>query len=258
MPEPGGDFSREEVQDLLPWFAAGSLDAADSRRVADWLAQHPDDADVQAELEWLRLTASQVKAEVQTQLPPANQGFDRLLEKLRADEAAQAATAAPAPSAESPRPDARRAAARTSPGSSLHKLWRWLRQASPARSLGLAGLALAQAAVIVVLVQTPSDVGGPGQVPLSNDPRLPGLPALADAALLQVTFAPTATELQIRTALQQAQATLVAGPGAIGIYTVAVPRAAAARSVAALRQQAGVVESVQEIAPQATPERPAR
>lgn len=224
------DLSRDEVQDLLPWFAAGSLDTAESRRVETWLAQHPEDADMRAELVWLRLTASQFQAEMRSQLPPADHGLLTLLQKVRGESAA--AVGARAANAVPP------AAARRSPWQALGK---WLRQASPARSLGLAGLALAQAAVIVVLVQRPADDVGPGQVPLSQ------LPSLADGALLQLTFAPTANEAQIRAALQLAKATLVAGPGAIGVYTVAVPRAAAATSAAALRQQVGVVESVQEL-----------
>lgn len=222
------DLSREEVQDLLPWLAAGSLGAADRQRVEAWLAQHPDDVDVRAELAWLRVTASQVHAEAQAQLPPANQGLERLLQKVRGEGAAGASAA----------PPAQPAVALRSPWQAL---WRWLGEASPTRSLGLAGLALAQAAVIVVLLQRPADDAGPGQVPLSQ------LPSLADGALLQVTFAPTATEAQIRAALQLAKATLVAGPGALGVYTVAVPRAAAVASAAALRQQAGVVDSVQEL-----------
>lgn len=222
------DLSRGEVQDLLPWLAAGSLGTAERQRVEDWLAQHPDDADVRAELAWLRVTASQVQAEVRLQMPPANQGLESLLQKVRGESAPAASAARPARPA-------------TAPRSPWQALWHWLRQASPARSLGLAGLALAQAAVIVVLVQRPADDVGPGQVPLSQ------LPTLADGALLQLTFAPTATEAQIRAALQIAQATLVAGPGAIGVYTVAVPRAAALTSAAALRQQVGVVESVQDL-----------
>ena len=237
------DLSREEVQDVLPWFAAGSLGAAESHRVADWLSQHPDDAELRAELDWLRLTASHVKADVQAQLPPANQGFENLLQKVRGEAAAKAPSTATPRSPVKPAPAAASPSQAKTPASPWRALWRWLQQASPARSLGLAGLALAQATVIVVLVQGPADDGTQGQVPLS-DPRLP---ALADGALLQVTFAPTATEVQIRTALQQAQATIVAGPGALGIYTVAVPRAAGEASAMALRQQVGVVDSVQSL-----------
>ena len=222
------DLSREEVQELLPWLAAGSLGAADRQRLEDWLAQHPDDADVRAELAWLRVTASQIQTEVQSQMPPANQGLESLLQKVRGESAPAASAAPPARLAVAPR-------------SPWQALWHWLRQASPARSLGMAGLALAQAAVIAVLVQRPANDVGSGQVPLSQ------LPSMADGALLQVTFAPTATEVQIRAALQLAKATLVAGPGAIGVYTVAVPRAAAVTSAAALRQQVGVVESVQDL-----------
>ena len=122
------DLSREEVQDLLPWLAAGSLDAAESQRVEGWMAQHPDDADLRAELAWLRLTSSQVQAEVQAQLPPASQGFESLLQKVHRESAPD--LSAPAVRVA---PPARPAAAPRSPWLAL---WQWLRQASPARSLG--------------------------------------------------------------------------------------------------------------------------
>ncbi len=229
------ELSREDVQALLPWYAAGGLSAAESRQVADWLAgPGADDQPLHDELTWLRLTARQVQADTQEQLPAANQGLETLLQRVRletADGVASVRQVAAAPRA-----------ARVSPSapSPWQAFWQWLRHASPTRSLGLAGLALAQAAVIVVLLQGPGRDTDPGQVPLS-DPRLPDL---TEAALLQVSFAPTATEAQIRAALLQARATLVAGPGSLGIYTVAVPREAAETAAAALRLQAGVVESV--------------
>lgn len=224
MPE----LSRSEVLDLLPWFAAGSLSEADAQRVTDWLAQHGDaDPQVRAELDWLRQTFDQAKSSVHLQLPPADQGLDTLMRRVRSESAAAPQRAAPAvPSAPVRTP--------------WLALWNWLRHPTPVRGLALAGLALAQAAVIVVLLQRPPDTG---QMPLS-DPRLP---SLRDGVLLQVTFVPSATEVQIRTALRQAQATLVAGPGTLGVYTVVVPRALAERSTATLRLHAGVVDSVQAV-----------
>lgn len=216
MPE----LSRSEVLDLLPWFAAGSLGEADTQRVTDWLARHGDaHPEVREELDWLRRTFDQARASVQSQLPPADQGLDCLMRAVRSERAPS--RAAPLPAA-----------------ASTPRLLRWLRHLTPARGLALAGLALAQTAVIVVLLQRPPDGE---QVPLS-DPRLP---SLRDGALLQVTFAPAATEAQIRSALQEAQATLVAGPGVLGVYTVVVPRTEVERSAAALRGRQGVVESVQ-------------
>jgi hypothetical protein len=225
------EIDRDEVLALLPWLAAGSLPASDVQRIERWLAEQGDAADdVRDELAWLRVTAGQVKAGVQ--LPSADLGLDQLLRRVRADESpadspaespVRSPTGAPAPR---PLPV---------PGGWRDALRRWWE--TPARGWALGGLTLAQAAVIAVLLWQPP---GSDQEPLS-DPRLP---ALGDAVLLQVTFAPTATEAQIRAALQQARATLVGGPGALGLYTVAVPRANAAAATAALQQQAGVVESV--------------
>lgn len=46
----------------------------------------------------------------------------------------------------------------------------------------------------------------------------------AEGATVQIQFAPTATEAQIRALLQEAGATLIDGPGASGVYRVRVER----------------------------------
>jgi hypothetical protein len=45
-----------------------------------------------------------------------------------------------------------------------------------------------------------------------------------DGNIVQIQFQPTATEAQIRALLQQAGATLVDGPGALGVYRIALDK----------------------------------
>jgi anti-sigma factor RsiW len=67
-----------------------------------------------------------------------------------------------------------------------------------------------------------------------------GGPKAAAGAIVQIQFAPTATEAQIRALLQEAEATLVDGPGAAGVYRVRVEKADAALTV--LRAHSEVVK----------------
>jgi Putative zinc-finger len=76
------------------------------------------------------------------------------------------------------------------------------------------------AAAVVIVVQTlalatllwPRE---PAITPLGGN-------AVSGAALLQVRFTPTATEAEIRAALDEVNGTIVDGPGALGVYSVRV------------------------------------
>lgn len=78
---------------------------------------------------------------------------------------------------------------------------RWWRPA-----LAVAAVIIAvQFAVLINFLPRPASItplGGPAE----------------EGVVLQVKFAPNATEAQIRQLLQQTQATLIGGPGALGIY----------------------------------------
>lgn len=95
---------------------------------------------------------------------------------------------------------------------------RLLREADPQRSVAshrhqwwrpaLAAAAVViviQSAVLINLLYRPAPI-----IPL-------GEPA-EEGVVLQVKFAPGATEAQIRQLLQKAQATFISGPGALGVY----------------------------------------
>jgi anti-sigma factor RsiW len=94
--------------------------------------------------------------------------------------------------------------------------------------------ALAAAAAVIVVqgvVLAGLLLREPGIVPLGG-PR-------AEGATVQIQFAPTATEAQIRALLQEAGATLIDGPGASGVYRVRVEKAEPA--LAKLRARTDVV-----------------
>lgn len=66
----------------------------------------------------------------------------------------------------------------------------------------------------------------------------------AAGALLQVTFKPAATEADIRAALAAAGAEIVAGPGALGVYTLRVAPGRESEAADALARESRAVESV--------------
>jgi anti-sigma factor RsiW len=97
--------------------------------------------------------------------------------------------------------------------------------------------ALAAAAVVIV---------AQGALLATFWPREPAITPLGaaklDGAVAQVQFQPAATEAQIRALLQQAGATLIDGPGAIGVYRVRLIQPDAA--LAQLRARTDVVKHV--------------
>lgn len=106
---------------------------------------------------------------------------------------------------------------------------RWF---APALALA-ASLVLAQAIVIGVLIGEREE----GYRPLSG-------PVQAQGTLLQIRFQPQATEAAVRAALSEIGGELVAGPGALGIYTVRVDTAKSADAMRSLAARSDVVESV--------------
>jgi anti-sigma factor RsiW len=165
--------------------------------------------EARAEAAWLARLDADLRAA--TPLPERAPGFDRFMERLAAHRA----------------PNVVAFQRKEKP--------RWL---APAFALA-ATLVVAQAGVIGVLMQ-------------QRDATLTTLsaPPAADAgARLQVTFRPEATEAQIRALLAEAGAQIVAGPGALGVYTLSVApeKLDAARERLAARND--VVESVRPVEP---------
>lgn len=95
------------------------------------------------------------------------------------------------------------------------------------------GLAMAVVAVQAVVIATL--VARAPETPSSVAP-LAGSPQAASGALIQLTFKPEATELQIRGLVSGIEGEIVGGPGALGVYTVRVPKARAAGALQSLRQ----------------------
>ena len=105
--------------------------------------------------------------------------------------------------------------------------------------------ALAIAASILIVVQAGLLIHawfGPANItPLSG--------RLEEGPVLQITFAPTATETQIRETVQTVGGSFVGGPGAIGVYRIrlgvaATDRIAIQRALDRLREEENIVTHV--------------
>lgn len=159
--------SEQHPQELLPWYANGTLGPDERQQVEAHLA-HCDHC--RHELTWLQSVRAQLKTDMVD--GPGELGLQRLLRDVRSQS-----------------------------------------QSRPTRQWWRPALA---AAVVIIAVQFVMIIAAYRQpdtfTPLSG-------PA-ATGVVLQVKFAPNATEAQIRTLLQKVHASLIDGPGALGIYRV--------------------------------------
>jgi hypothetical protein len=173
--------------------------------------QHPALLD---EMHWLALTREQLREA--TPAVAADAGWHQLLARIDAQPRRQSAP--PQGWFEKNR-------------SRLSGWW-----ATPAVGFAAAAVLTVQLGAIVWLSRSDDDAARPMSAPSAA--------VAADAALLQVVFKDQASVAQVRAALAAAGATVVDGPGALGVWRVRVERNAAAAALTALRQQPAVEQAV--------------
>ena len=200
-----------ELRQLLPWYVNGTLDLSTQWDIDILINGSPL---VCSEVSWLKHLREQIQSmpdEAAQRSPVA--GLDTLLARVRAEQSGKV-TALPV----------------------RNRLNAWL--ASPRKFSVPVGMAaavmLTQAALMGALLSRPPTE--------QLTPQSAGLSA--GGMLLQITFKPRATEIQIRALLASVQGDLVAGPGALGVYTVRVPDGQSATALARLRQARSAIESV--------------
>lgn len=203
--------SETELRQLLPWYVNGTLDAATQWGIDSLIHRSPLLA---SEVTWLMHLREQIQNlpdEVAQRSPSA--GLDTLLARVRAEQSGKV-SALPL----------------------RNRLNAWL--TSPRKfsiPVGLAAaVVLTQAAMIGALLSRP-----PAEhlAPLSAN-------APTGNTLLQMTFKPQATEIQIRSLLASVQGDMVAGPGALGVYVVRVPDGQGSAALAKLRNDRSAIESI--------------
>lgn len=206
--------SHEAIAMLLPWYANGTLAPAETAPVEQHLARcHA----CRAELARCRTLVTAIGQENQREdWQPAPDGFDRLLAQID-------------------RLEGKPTSAVTRRPTLLERLGAWL-GATPAPvrwTLALESLAVAALLLVVALPGTrlPSDYET-----LSGVPRPP-----AAGPRLRVVFADATTAKDIQNLLQEIDGSIVAGPTALGVYTVTLP--AGARSEQLLAAALGTLRA---------------
>lgn len=205
-------MTRREIEELLPFYANGTLEAEDRAAVEAALS---DDPALRDELAALRVIRDTMQAEeVQS---PGEFGLARLLREVEGT----AQQGAPANLDSVPRARLR--------------VWQMVAAVALAVGLGTG----------ILGIQGPGEQPGeqPGFELASGDAEI------AAAADFTVGFASEATEGEIRALLQSAGLEIVSGPTALGLYDLALLEGAEAEAALAALQAASVVETVAEVAP---------
>lgn len=220
----------ERVRELLPWHVRGALEDDErvfmDRWLAENLAQQPDLA---AELAWLKTTSTQLQDLARPEPALAEAGLKALMQRIELDKEAQGAQS--------------RSTTNVHQTPLADRITGWvtalLGVRLPALALTLTLVLIVQIGVIGALIFTEPA----SQAPLGN--ALAPISALPGQVLLTVAFKPTASESAMRGVLANAQLQIVAGPSALGLYTLAAARERADSAILQLRQASAVVESVQ-------------
>ena len=186
------DGERESVEMLLPWYQAGTLDAADAERVAAYLERHPE---VSQQLALAREEQDAAVTANEALGAPAAGALDRLMASIEAEAAPDRATA----------------------GGALGWLGQLFRAPLPAGLQWAAGAAMvlivAQAVALGVLLSQPQP--GTGFVPATGEET-----ALTGGTFALVLFKQDAGAGAITALLSELEATIVEGPKPDGFYRV--------------------------------------
>lgn len=188
-----GMSKRDEVEMLLPFYESGDLDGEELAIVENWLADNPEG---QAALEAVRAERSAVGAANDNIVPPADalQRFDQALDR---------AIVAP----------------QVTPHKNAPIAGNWLERLLPAWLIPAPATAMALSALLVAALvgQTIYYGSGSGDIELASEKG-----AAPEGTRLIIVFEPDATMDAISAALKQADAIIVSGPKAAGLYEVVV------------------------------------
>ncbi len=185
----------DEIEALLPWYANGTLTSAETATVEQHLAHCPA---CRADLEQCRALATAVQSNEES-WQPAPGGFDRLM-------------------AEIDRLEAKPVPVKTASPPLFQRFLDWLGATpNPVRwTLALESMAVA---ALLLIVAVPMLKTTPEYETLSSGTEQPA----AKGPRLRVVFADSATVGEIRQLLRDIDGNIVAGPTALGVYTVALP-----------------------------------
>jgi hypothetical protein len=195
-------MNRQEAQELLPWFVAGTLNEAETIAVQAFI----DSGEIsQAELDELALFRDTV-AEQSTYEPAYNPTIlDNVMAQL--EDTPQDAPVEPLIVSEP---------TQTQPGFITRLLDRLQWSATPLFSKLAIGAQFVAVLALAIMVATPSG-------DLDEDAQFEVVSGTISQADITVAFAPGASEAEIRALLQGLEAQIVEGPNSLGMYGIALP-----------------------------------
>lgn len=209
----------DDISDMLPWYANGTLNPQERALVEAQLRARPELA---GELQWIE----SLQAKVRESAPQVSDeiGLERAMARIAQDRRDAAVFTAP-----------RSAAAPAASGwSERARTWLAGFGLRPAMAMALAVIAV-QAGFLVEMTLTPRDTDQMRALP-------PGT-AVVQGPLLKVNFKADATEADIRLLLVEVQGSIVGGPGQLGDYYLRVP-AAGIEPAATLLRANRIVDAV--------------
>ncbi len=184
---------RAEISLLLPWYAAGTLSATETRRVAAAIAQDPELA---RRLEDIREEAAETLLLNESLPAPSRRAADKLFAAIEAEQAVNPRTYTPKAS-----------------------LGAWL--AEKMSGLRPRTLALAAAAAIAVIAVQGGVILGQFAEPRQGYEIATAPPSTIDGGpQILVNFAPQASIADIESLLKDVGGTIIEGPHAGGLYRV--------------------------------------
>ncbi|HEX5510020.1 MAG TPA: hypothetical protein VFX37_16080 [Pseudolabrys sp.] len=208
----GGD-----IEQLLPWHAAGTLNRRDAQRVERALAQ---DADLARRYELVREELDETIRLNETLGAPSARAMEKLFTRIDAE-------------------PARTSSLRLSIGARVAEFFAGLSPRTLVWSASAAAIAIILQAGFIVEVMV-------GEKPSAGyqTASAPSAPA-ADGTYVLIRFAPQATATDITSFLETNKASIVSGPSAGGLYRVriaetAVPKAQATNLVKKLQENKSV------------------
>jgi hypothetical protein len=227
-------MNRQEAEELLPWFVAGTLDAAEMQAVQAFVDSGEIAADELAELAFLNESVAVAGAEEPAYNP---QILQKAMSQL--DGVAQAPPSDFLDRLSNPDSSLDPGSRADSPGmfASLLERLQWSLTPPLARVAIGAQLVLVLGLVVALTLGDGAvdDGDGAGFVTVAGD-------VVGD---LTVAFTPSATAEQIRTLLAANNASIVAGPTALGMYTIDLAEGVAPDEALAVMQASGATMFVQ-------------
>jgi hypothetical protein len=186
---------KERFEELLPWYANGSLGAEDRAWVEAYMAQHPES---RSELDWYR----SLQARVQENAPavPATIGLARTMRLIQGDRPTLA-----------------------------ERIGAFFGNFGMRPSYALAALAVmaVQGGVIVNMLGSARES--------ADEIRALHAVRVEEGPMLKISFAPDAKESDIRMLVVQVHGELAGGPGQLGDYYLRVPAGSEAAALAQVK-----------------------